>query len=191
MLDMLDASFKLFNLRFWCKFKKKKGLAQVIGLHLAAQIARQGRADGKQGRREGGWITISRDALSWGRAINLIHCKMISARIDRSACQAHTWWGLKNIFCPWNLKWRSWQWIEAAKLLISFWASPLFISFFGPANSSYLFLVQPTLDIFFGPAHSSSQWWSWGEWWCLAERLWSPIMDPLACWHSDVSYYHH
>ena len=47
MLEMLDASFKLFNLRFWCKLKKK-GLARVIGLHLAAQIARQGRADGKQ-----------------------------------------------------------------------------------------------------------------------------------------------
>ena len=32
---------------------KKRGLARVIGLHLAAQIARQGRADGKQGRGGG------------------------------------------------------------------------------------------------------------------------------------------
>ena len=35
---------------------KKKGLARVIGLHLAAQIARQDRADGKQGRGEGGML---------------------------------------------------------------------------------------------------------------------------------------
>ena len=44
---------RCFFQRFIFKLQKR-GLAQVIGLHLAAQIARQGRADGKQGRGEGG-----------------------------------------------------------------------------------------------------------------------------------------
>ena len=43
---------RYFFQRFICKLQKR-GLAQVIGLHLAAQIARQDRADGKQGRGEG------------------------------------------------------------------------------------------------------------------------------------------